>query len=158
VGSGPEQATLEAAARRRGWSRRLRIQGGVAHQDVPGLLRLMDVLVLPSVTTPLYREQFGRVLIEAMACGIPVIGSDSGAIPETIGEAGMVFPERDAAALTAALQRLAGDPAAGQRLGEAGRRRVEGHFTWQRIAATYRALWEELMRGTLRSESRPSWD
>ncbi|MGQ0723480.1 MAG: glycosyltransferase family 4 protein [Candidatus Eiseniibacteriota bacterium] len=157
VGSGPEQEVLESKARQGGWSERLRIAGGVAHADVPALMALMDVLVLPSVTTPHFREQFGRVLIEAMCCRIPLIGSDSGSIPETMGEAGIVVPERDAPALAAALTRLMAEPAERKRLGEAGRRRAERHFTWERIAATYRSLWEELARGTLRSEAGPSW-
>ena len=60
--------------------------------DVPRHLRALDALVLPSESTPLWKEQFGHVLIEAMACGVPVVGSDSGAIPEVIGEAGLLFP------------------------------------------------------------------
>jgi glycosyltransferase involved in cell wall biosynthesis len=157
VGSGPEQDVLESAARRHGWSDRLRIPGGVAHEDVPALLALMDVLVLPSVTTLHFREQFGRVLIEAMCARIPLIGSDSGSIPETMGEAGVVVPERDPAALAAALRALMADPVERKRLGEAGRRRAERHFTWERIAAVHRALWDDLARGTLRSEAAPYW-
>ena len=51
--------------------------------------------MLPSLTRPNWKEQFGRVLIEAMASGVPVIGSDSGAIPDVIGQAGLIFPEGD---------------------------------------------------------------
>ena len=67
--------------------------------EVPAVLRALDVLVLPSLTTPSWKEQFGRVLQEAMACAIPVVGSDSGEIPHVIGDAGLVTPEGDAAAL-----------------------------------------------------------
>ena len=55
----------------------------------------LDVLVLPSRTTPKWKEQFGRVLVEAMLCGTPVIGSSSGEIPKVMGEAGLVFKEQD---------------------------------------------------------------
>jgi glycosyltransferase involved in cell wall biosynthesis len=157
VGSGPEQSVLESKARQGGWSERLRIPGGVAHEDVPALMALMDVLVLPSVTTPHFREQFGRVLIEAMCARIPLIGSDSGSIPETMGEAGVVVPERDPAALAAALSRLMADAGERRQLGEDGRRRAERHFTWERIAAVYRALWDDLARGTLAGEAAPYW-
>ena len=66
----------------------------------------IDVLALPSLTTPRWAEQFGRVLVEAMARGVPVVGSSSGAIPEVIGDAGLIFPEGDAPALAAAIDRI----------------------------------------------------
>jgi glycosyltransferase involved in cell wall biosynthesis len=104
----------------------------------------MDVLVLPSDTHKGWKEQFGRVLIEAMACQVPVIGSSSGAIPEVIGEAGLIFPERDHHALAAALERLQANPALRADLAQQGRDRVLRHFTNQVIAektyAIYRAL------------------
>jgi glycosyltransferase involved in cell wall biosynthesis len=74
-----------------------------------------------------------------------------------MGEAGVVVPERDPAALAAALSRLAADTAERKRLGEAGRRRAERHFTWERIAAVHRALWDDLSRGTLAGEAAPYW-
>lgn len=157
VGSGPEQASLEDRARRLGIADRVRIAGGVPHEEVPRLLGLLDVLVLPSRTTPLWKEQFGRVLTEAMACGVPVVGSDSGAIPEVIGDAGRVFPEGDSAALARELASLAGDEGERRRLAEAGRRRVLEHFTWERVVAGWRALWDGLRAGTLRSEEAPAW-
>jgi glycosyltransferase involved in cell wall biosynthesis len=86
---------------------RLRLQGAhimppVSYDNMPAVLKGLDVLVLPSVTIlPLHREQFGRVLVEAMAAGVPVVGSSSGAIPEVIGDAGLVVPERDPRALVA---------------------------------------------------------
>ena len=69
-------------------------------------MRRFDVLVGPSLTTPRWKEQFGRMLVEAMACGVPVIGSDSGEIPHVIGDAGIVVPEGDRVALCAAIARL----------------------------------------------------
>jgi len=82
----------------------------------------IDVLVLPSRSQAHWKEQFGRVLAEAMACGLPCIGSDSGAIPEVIGPGGLVFPEGDASTLAQRLKRLAAEPALRARLGLAGRR------------------------------------
>ena len=57
-------------------------------------MRKLHALVLPSRTTPRWKEQFGRVLIEAMACGVPPVGSDSGEIPHVIDDAGLVFRGR----------------------------------------------------------------
>ena len=94
----------------------------------------MDVLALPSRTVPKWKEQFGRVIIEAHACAIPVIGSLSGAIPEVIGGGGLTFAERNPKALAATILRLAADPALGIRMGAVGRQQVEEHYTWQRVA------------------------
>jgi glycosyltransferase involved in cell wall biosynthesis len=112
-----------------------RIIPPVSYTDMPTFLKSLDVLVLPSVTIlPIHREQFGRVLVEAMAAGIPVIGSSSGAIPEVIGDAGLVVPERDPAALADAINRLLNDGELRQALVERGRRRVRERFAWPVIA------------------------
>jgi glycosyltransferase involved in cell wall biosynthesis len=157
VGSGPGEAALREQARRLGITDRVRIEGGVPHEDVPRLLGLLDALVLPSRTVPSWKEQFGRVLPEAMACGVPVVGSDSGAIPEVIGEAGRVFPEGDPGALSRELAALATDEDERKRLAEAGRARVLDHFTWERVAESWRELWEALLSGRAASEDAPAW-
>ena len=110
--------------------------------------------MLPSRTLPNWKEQFGRVLVEAMACQVPVIGSDSGEIPNVIGDAGLIFPEDDAAALGRLLQRLAGDPAQRQQLGECGRRRVLAHYTMHHIAEQTLAVYQTLAAPT--SNRRPA--
>ena len=93
------------------------------------------MLVLPSVTIlPLHREQFGRVLVEAMAAGVPVVGSTSGAIPEVIGDAGLVVPERDAAALAAALDRVLTEHRTPPDAHRRGRQRVASQFAWPVVA------------------------
>jgi glycosyltransferase involved in cell wall biosynthesis len=69
-------------------------------------MNCFDVLALPSLTRSTWKEQYGRVIGEAMACGLPVVGSDSGAIPEVIGNAGLVVKEGDAGALASAIERL----------------------------------------------------
>lgn len=157
VGAGPERDAVEERARRLGVEDRVRILGGVPHEEVPRLMGLLDVLVLPSLTTPRWKEQFGRVLTEAMACGVPVVGSDSGAIPEVIGDAGRVVPEGDSAALAEVLAALARDEAERARLAAAGRRRVAEHFTWERVVDAWRNLWTALRAGEPRSEEQPPW-
>jgi glycosyltransferase involved in cell wall biosynthesis len=113
---------------------------------VPAFLKSLDVLVLPSVTIlPLDREQFGRVLVEAMAAGVPVIGSSSGAIPEVISDAGLIVPERDAPVLARAIDQVLTDAALRARLIDLGRQRVASHFTWQAGAQQSVALFRSAM-------------
>lgn len=82
-----------------------------AHSEIPDYMNAADIIVLPSVSTPKWKEQYGRVIPEAMACGKIVIGSQSGAIPELIGDCGFLFPEGDIEALTDRLHYLLTAPA-----------------------------------------------
>ncbi len=116
---------------------------------MPDFYRRLDVLALPSRTTPTWKEQFGRVLIEAMACGVPVVGSDSGEIPHVIGDAGLIFAEDDVAALRTHLQRLADDAVQRLHLGEMGRERVLARYTMARIAQETVAVYEQVAEATL---------
>jgi glycosyltransferase involved in cell wall biosynthesis len=94
LGSGPLEPEILRWAETRGWSDRV-IVVLAKHNDVPSYLGVMDLLVAPSQTMRNWKEQFGRMLIEAFACGVPVLGSDSGEIPYVIGEAGRIIPEED---------------------------------------------------------------
>jgi glycosyltransferase involved in cell wall biosynthesis len=133
AGDGAERARLEA--RIGGLEDRVHIMPPIRHEDLPAFLKAVDILVLPSVTIlPVHREQFGRVLVEAMAAGLAVIGSSSGAIPEVIGDAGLVVPERDPTALAGAIDRLLENPDQRQALAERGRQRVRTRFAWPVIA------------------------
>ncbi len=76
------------------------------HEQMPDFMNAADIVVLPSISTPRWKEQYGRVLPEAMACGKLVIGSDSGAIPELVAEHGHIVPEGDVAALRDCLEKL----------------------------------------------------
>jgi len=149
VGSGP----LRPAIQRRLWDLGLRervtLQKRVPSGQMPAWYRRMDALVLPSLTRPNWMEQFGRVLIEAMACGTTVVGSDSGEIPNVIGDAGLVFPEGDAGVLLGHLGALASDPDWCQELGRAGRERVLAHYTQQRIADETVALYHQMLDGNV---------
>src|SRR5262249_1148876 len=125
---------------------RLELREGVRHHEVPQYLRRMSVLVLPSLTTPTWKEQFGHVLIEAMICGVPIIGSDSGAIPEVLGNAGLVVKEGDVEALTSALDKLMSDPELRQELGARGYFRVLEEYTNSSIAQRVATFWRSLVR------------
>ncbi len=135
VGDGPLRQELAIAAQDKELGQRMEFKGNVPSEQMPQVLAEMDALVLPSLTTPRWKEQFGRVLIEAMACGVPVVGSSSGEIPQVIGDAGLVFPEGDAGALAAALGRLASDPKLRSELAQRGRGRVLAHYTQAKVAA-----------------------
>jgi glycosyltransferase involved in cell wall biosynthesis len=134
VGSGPERETTAAHATRLGVEERVTFMGQVPSTTMPEVLGTFDVLAGPSMTTARWKEQFGRMLVEAMACGVPVVGSDSGEIPHVIGEAGVIVPEGDVTALRLALAQLRDDRELRVRCGTAGRRRVLELFTQEAIA------------------------
>jgi glycosyltransferase involved in cell wall biosynthesis len=148
IGAGPLEDELRVRAAALGIADRLGIRTEVPSTEVPRVLAELDCLVLPSLSTPSWVEQFGRVLVEAMACEVPVVGSDSGEIPRVIGEAGLVFPEGDAATLRERLASLANDPGERRRLGRLGRDRALAHYTQASVAeATWRVYGEVLGRG-----------
>jgi glycosyltransferase involved in cell wall biosynthesis len=145
LGGGPLRSALEAQAHALGITDRVYFGTQIPSTAMPAQYHAVDVLVLPSLTRPHWKEQFGRVLVEAMASGVPVIGSDSGAIPGVIGEAGLVVPEGDADALADALRCLRDDAALASRLREAGLSRARTHFTHAGVAGQTVALYHELM-------------
>jgi glycosyltransferase involved in cell wall biosynthesis len=147
VGNGPLTGGLLERARTLGLDGRLDLHQGVAHNEVPSYLRQMSVLVLPSLTTLTWKEQFGHVLIEAMASGVPVVGSDSGAIPEVIGDAGIVVQEGNPEALAAALERLMSNPPLHADLAARGRARVLAQYTDEAIARRLATFWEVVTSG-----------
>jgi glycosyltransferase involved in cell wall biosynthesis len=134
VGSGPLKRRAEQRAAALGLAERISWEPGVASTQIPLRLRQFSMLVQPSLTRRNWKEQFGRAVMEAMACGVPVVGSDSGEIPHVVGNAGLVVREADPLALRAALARLLDDPALRAELGRRGRARVLDCFTNQRIA------------------------
>jgi glycosyltransferase involved in cell wall biosynthesis len=144
LGAGPERRLLADLTDRLGLRDRVTVEPMIPSTQMPALLTQLDALVLPSRTRPNWKEQFGRVLIEAMACGVPVIGSDCGELPNVIGDAGLVFPEEGVEALAAHLQALRDDAALRASLAERGRARVLAHYTQRRIAeqtvAAYRQV------------------
>ena len=110
LGSGPDRDRLTRLAESLGLTGRMTLREAVPSHEVPRLMANLSLLVLPSLTTPVWKEQFGRVLVEAMAAGVPVIGSSSGAIPEVIGNAGVIVHEGDSAALAEAIEILHAEP------------------------------------------------
>lgn len=146
VGGGPLLPALIAQAQTLGITERVTFVGQVPSTTMAQHYHLIDALVLPSLTRPNWKEQFGRVLIEAMACGIPVVGSSSGAIPGVIGDAGIITPESDVQALCVALQQLRDDAPLRASLATKGRARVLAHYTHQQVARDTVRVYEEISR------------
>jgi glycosyltransferase involved in cell wall biosynthesis len=145
LGDGPERRSLERLSRELGMGDRCHFAGHVESTTVPDWLQAFDALALASRATRRWMEQFGRILVEAMAAGVPVVGSASGAIPAVIGEAGILVPENDVAALTAALVRLGASVEERRALGSRGRDRVVTRFSSTRIAGETAAFYQDLI-------------
>jgi D-inositol-3-phosphate glycosyltransferase len=128
----PERDRLQALAVQLGVADRVVFRGAVAHDRLPEVIRSLDALVC----VPWY-EPFGIVPLEAMACGVPVVGAAVGGLLDTVTHevTGLHVPPRDPRAVAAALARLLEDPALAARLGASARRRVERTYTWERVAA-----------------------
>ena len=136
VGSGPEESTLKQITSASDKNINFVFAGSVPHLEAGHHLRCMDIFVIPSRTTPSWKEQFGRVIIEAMACGIPVVGSDSGQIPVLIQSTsgGLTFEEGNAEDLAEKLLCLINDPAKRARLGKIGQAAVRSSYTYEAVA------------------------
>lgn len=147
IGAGDQRVELELRAERLGIRDRIRFEGAMPPARVPEVLRQLDILVLPSRTRANWKEQFGRILIEAMACEVAVVGSDSGEIPNVIGDAGLVFPEGDIESLADALRGLVLDADALRATQQAGRKRVLEEFTQAQVAHQTWQLYRRILDG-----------
>lgn len=147
VGDGPERKSFEQALAERRLMDRAEFAGAVAYERVPDFYRRMDVFVMPTRTTKRISEQFGRVLVEAMSSGVPVVGTTCGAIPEVVENAGLIVPEGDPAAIAEALRTLMRDEPMRERLAKAGRKRVEQNYSWEQVARKTHTLFRQVLRG-----------
>ncbi|GAB4551741.1 MAG: glycosyltransferase family 4 protein [Anaerolineae bacterium] len=148
VGQGPYREALQALVTELDLDQQVSFVGQVKSTEMKPLYASFSALVLPSRTARTWKEQFGRVLIEAMACGVPVIGAESGDIPYVIGDAGLTFPEGDVLALADRIAAVLSDPFLAAHLRERGRSRVVQHFTHERIAALTVDFYHRLEKGT----------
>ncbi|MEA3337316.1 MAG: glycosyltransferase [Chloroflexota bacterium] len=148
AGTGTHEDTLTGQSIDLGLIDQVAFLGRISSTRMPAFYQSIDVLVLPSRTMPNWKEQFGRVLIEAMACSVPVIGSDSGEIPNVIGDAQWVFAEEDTDALAEKLVRLAQNPRLRLEVGQQGRQRVLDHFTQEKIALATADIYRRVLNET----------
>lgn len=147
AGSGAERERLEKLAHKTGVADRVRFLGHVSERDLPALYNGATVYVGASRRAErIGAEGFGIALVEASACGLPVVAGDSGGIPDAVrdGETGYLVPPEDPAAFAEAICRLLADPALARRIGSGGRRAVETYFNWDRVVRDLRAIESEV--------------
>ena len=147
-GGGPYETQLRNLAQNLKISDRVQFCGQVPSAQMPQIYHQFDAFVLPSLTHHNWKEQFGRVIVEAMASGVPVIGSDSGAIPDVIDDAGIITPEGNAQALSRAITQLQTDPTMHAHFAMLGREHVLDQFTHAQIAQKTVDVYHHLMNQT----------
>jgi glycosyltransferase involved in cell wall biosynthesis len=140
AGAGDEESELRLLCQLPAIRSRVHYLGVLEKDRLWSFYRRLDVFVLPSLTTPRWTEQFGFVLAEAMACGVPVIGSNSGAIPEVIGDCGIIVEENDSRALAQAILSIANDLELRERCIACGLERFEREFTTHAYVSKVAAL------------------
>jgi glycosyltransferase involved in cell wall biosynthesis len=145
IGHGPMKSELEELAIRLDVINRIMFKESIPPQEVPFEMQKMDVFVLPSLTRRNWKEQFGRVLIEAMACETPVIGSSSGEIPRVIDDAGLIFAEGNVQELSQCIRKLVDEPELYAQLATLGRQRVSEKYTQEKIALQIYEAYQEMM-------------
>jgi glycosyltransferase involved in cell wall biosynthesis len=145
LGSGEGEPELRRLADRLGLADRIEWEAAVPPGQVADRIRSLDALVLPSRTTPTWAEQLGRVMLEAMASGVPVVGSSSGSIPEVLAEEGWVFAEGDSESLAAALRGVFGEQESRASRVRAAWEKVRTRYTWERFVGDLAELYAELL-------------
>ena len=153
LGRGPLQSELMNKATEWGIKNQLIWVESVPHEEVPRYINVMDTLVLPSETNSQFKtltaagwkEQFGHVLIEAMASKVPVIGSNSGEIPHVIADAGLVFPEGNVSELQKCLQQLMEQPNLATHLAQLGYERAMDRYTNKALAKQLLDFYREII-------------
>jgi glycosyltransferase involved in cell wall biosynthesis/GT2 family glycosyltransferase len=141
AGDGPAAAALHQRAALPDLADRVTFLGRLDDHQLADFYAGLDVLAVPSLTTPTWVEQFGRVAVEAMAAGVPVVASDSGALPDVVGEAGLLVPPGNAEILRVALDEVLGDPELAERLRHQGFRRA-AECDWEVVADRYVSMYE----------------
>jgi glycosyltransferase involved in cell wall biosynthesis len=147
IGTGPMREELASLAQQISLSGRIHFVDATGHDALAKFLNCMDVLAVPSLTSAAWKEQFGRVIAEAMACGVPVVGSDSGAIPEVLSSAGLVVPERDPKALAESMRIAIYDAPKRAALRESGLRRAQTELSTQAMARNLVRFYTRVLEG-----------
>jgi glycosyltransferase involved in cell wall biosynthesis len=143
-GDGPHRRALEAQVVRLGLEERVDFLGYSAQDDLPLRYANFDLAVIPSQTRGNWVEQFGRVAIEAMASGVPVLAANSGALPDVLNGAGVLIAEADSGAWFSELSSLVNSPARRIALSDAGRKRART-YSWSAIATQHIAFYRKAL-------------
>lgn len=146
IGQPKPNGTIERLVRKLNLADQVSFTGRISSAAFVREYARAGMAVVPSVY-----EGFGLPAGEAMACGVPVIATTGGALPEVVGDAGVLVPPRDTPALTVAIEDLLDHPAKAATLGQRGYQRVQAHFTWQRAAEKTVAAYREVIHDYRRS-------
>lgn len=144
AGKGAQKENMERLMKETSTEEHFRFLNFVSYDEVPNAYRMADVFVLTSYPTMTWQEQFGMVLIEAMACGKPVISTKSGSIPEVIGDAGMLIPSGDFSELAGTVERLMSDNNLRDVFGKKGRERAEMQFDAKKNALKFYEVYKKV--------------
>ena len=142
-GAGHDGSHLQRLAAERGV--RVAFRHALAHPEVARAMSAVDILVVPSRTTPNWKEQFGRVVVEGMLVETPVVAYDSGALPEVVGDGGLLVPEGDIHSLAETIVRLTGDAQLRAAVGARGRASALERFHPRKLAADLLEFWGEVL-------------
>lgn len=143
MGSGPYKEKILTWVKEQGLNDRVQLVL-LKHDEVPQVLPVCDLLICPSQTRPFWKEQFGRMIVEAFASGVPVMGSDSGEIPRVIDEAGVVLPEDKPQLWRDEIKKFLLQPEVFQAFREKGFARVN-QFSAQTIAEQYKSFYRQVI-------------
>jgi glycosyltransferase involved in cell wall biosynthesis len=158
MGEGPYEHQLRQRSADLGLLDRVDIKSWGTPAEVAHFMRNLDVLILLTRKTRSFKEQFGRVIVEAQSCGIPVIGSQTGAIPNVIGDGGWTVPERAPEALAKLLDDIAADRDELGRRGLAAKKNVAARFTFAAVAQSLSTAWVEAAAcHQTGSQAVPAW-
>jgi phosphatidyl-myo-inositol dimannoside synthase len=152
VGAGSSEPSLKAWAAKHG--DKVRICTDVVHDQVPAYLNAMDVMCAPSQTMTNWKEQFGRMVVEAFASGVAFIGSDSGEIPNVVRDAGVIVGEKDAAGWAGAIANLLENPGRRAELTAHGLQRAHDEFAWPIVARQYLEFFDSILKNRLDSSAK----
>ena len=145
VGSGPGKPRVQKLISRLGIDEACTFEGSKSYDAMPDVYRSADLFVLPSIPMAGWQEQFGMSLIEAMACGTPVISTLSGAIPEIAGDAALLCQPNDFLSLYESIRKVIQEPALRDDLSKAGRSRVEDKFNLGRFSTALSDIYNSLL-------------
>jgi glycosyltransferase involved in cell wall biosynthesis len=145
IGAGSEEAAMRAEAERAGLGHRCTFHGALNQEETLRWMDLIDIVLVPSLATRKWKEQFGRVPAQAMAHGAAVIASDSGSLREVVDDAGVLVREGDEEQLARELERLLHDPGRLEDLRKRGYQRAAETFSWDAVADGMDVMYRELM-------------
>lgn len=148
VGDGSQRSALEALAFDLNVAPQISFVGAVSQTEALEHIAAFDVLLVPSLTSPSWKEQFGRVAAQAMAAGTVVVASDSGSLREVVDDTGCLVSEGDTAGFSACIRRLEGDRPEFERLARAACGRASQHFLWPAVAESVAAMYDGALQTT----------